>query len=113
MKHLLLILVVLINSLLLTAQNLQSPDDYLGYKIGTRFTRHHKIVEYFNAVALAKPDMVKIEKYGATNKGRDLIIAYIALPENLAKLDAVRLTEKLKGGEVIEDARGRFAMNRP
>jgi len=111
MKHLLLILVVLINSLLLTAQNLQSPDDYLGYKIGTRFTRHHKIVEYFNAVALAKPDMVKIEKYGATNEGRDLIIAYIALPENLAKLDAIRLNNlrlagltKDKAAPVIDGA---------
>jgi len=111
MKQLLLLAAVLFNTLLLCAQNLQSPDDYLGYKIGTRFTRHHKIVEYFNAVARAKPDMVKTEKYGVTNEGRDLMIAYIALPENLAKLDAIRLNNlrmaglaKDKAAPVVEGA---------
>lgn len=72
------------------AQGLQSPDQYLGYKIGTRYTRHHKLVEYFRAVAQAKPDMVKIEKYGETNEGRELILAFIASPANLQKLDAIR-----------------------
>ncbi|WP_153796717.1 M14 metallopeptidase family protein [Foetidibacter luteolus] len=92
MKQLLLLLATaLLNTSISFAQTLQSPDDYLGYKIGTRYTRHHKIVEYFNAVAQARPDMVKIEKYGATNEGRDLVIAFIALPENLQKLDAIRL----------------------
>lgn len=73
-----------------SAQTLQSPEQFLGYKIGTRFTRHHKIVEYFKAVAQAKPDMVKTEKYGETNEGRELMLAYVALPENLKKLDAIR-----------------------
>jgi hypothetical protein len=27
--------------------------------------------------------MVKVEKYGETYEGRDLMLAYIALPENL------------------------------
>ncbi|HEX3023970.1 MAG TPA: M14 metallopeptidase family protein [Chitinophagaceae bacterium] len=72
------------------AQIVQSPEQFLGYKIGTRFTRYHKIVEYFKAVAQAKPDMVKTEKYGETNEGRELMLAYIALPENLKKLDAIR-----------------------
>ncbi len=72
------------------AQGLQSPEQYLGYKIGTRYTRHHKVVEYFRAVAQAKPDMVKIEKYGETNEGRELMIAFIASPENLQKLESIR-----------------------
>ena len=72
------------------AQTVQSPEQYLGYKVGTRYTRHHKIVEYFKAVAQAKPDMVKTEKYGETNEGRELMLAYIGLPENLQKLDAIR-----------------------
>ena len=73
------------------AQTLQSPDDFLGYKVGTKFTRHNKIVDYFKAVAAAKPDMVKVEKYGETYEGRDLMLAFIALPENLQRLDAIRL----------------------
>jgi len=77
-------------SMATVAQTVQSPEQFLGYKIGTRYTRHHKIVEYFKAVAQAKPDMVKTEKYGETNEGRELMIAYIASPENLQKLDVIR-----------------------
>ena len=72
------------------AQGLQSPDQYLGYKVGTRYTRHYKIVEYFRAVAQAKPEMVKLEKYGETNEGRELMLAFIASPENLQKLESIR-----------------------
>jgi hypothetical protein len=72
------------------AQNLQSPEQYLGYKIGIRYTRHHKVVEYFRYVAQQRPDMVKIEKYGETNEGRDLILAYITSPENLQRIESIR-----------------------
>ena len=72
------------------AQTVPSPDHFLGYKVGTRFTRHHQIVSYFNAVAQAKPDMVKIMPYGKTNEGRDLLVAAIGLPENIAKLESIR-----------------------
>jgi len=73
------------------AQTLQSPDQFLGYKIGTKFTRHYKIVDYFLAVAKAKPEMVKVEKYGETNEGRELVLAYISTPQNLQQLESIRL----------------------
>ena len=31
------------------------------------------------------PDMVKVEKYGETNEGRELMLAYIAITGKLAK----------------------------
>src|SRR4029078_10533717 len=80
------------------AQTLQSPDDFLGYKVGTKFTRHFKIVDYFKAVAAAKPDMVKVEKYGGTFEGRDIMLAYIELPENLQKREAIRLNNLRMAG---------------
>ncbi len=83
---------------LVNAQSLQSPEQFLGYKIGTHYTLHYKILNYFNAVAQAKPDMVKVEKYGETNEGRDLILAYIASPENMQKLDAIRLNNLRMAG---------------
>ena len=46
--------------LTIQAQTIPSPEAYLGYKVGTKFTRHHQIVSYFNTIAQAKPDMVKI-----------------------------------------------------
>jgi hypothetical protein len=72
-----------------TAQ-VQSPDQFLGYKLGSRYTPHYKIVNYFNQVAKQSPDMVKLEQYGETNEGRPLLLAYIASKENLANLEKIR-----------------------
>ena len=102
MKKLLLVSLLCMFVASLFAQGLQSPEQYLGYKIGTRYTRHHKIVEYFRAVAQAKPDMVKLEKYGETNEGRELLTAFIASPENLQKLESIR-TNNLKLAAVSAD----------
>lgn len=72
------------------AQVVPSPASYLGYTVGTRFTRHHNIVSYFNTIAEAVPDRVKIINYGKTNEGRDLLVAAIGLPENIAQLEKIR-----------------------
>lgn len=90
MKRLYSVFTLLLLVNIVFAQTLQSPEQYMGYKIGTRYTRHHKVVDYFRSVAQARPEMVKIEKYGETNEGRELIVAYIASPENLQKLESIR-----------------------
>jgi len=69
---------------------LQSPEQFLGYKIGTRYTPHWRIVEYYKHVAASVPNMVKVEQYGKTNEGRPLIVAYVATPGNLSNLEAIR-----------------------
>ena len=53
-------------------------------------SRHHRVVEYFRSVATAKPEMVKLEKYGQTNEGRELVISIIASPENLKRIETIR-----------------------
>ncbi|MDB5249020.1 MAG: zinc carboxypeptidase [Segetibacter sp.] len=90
MKHrsILSVLFLFVSNLLFA--QVQSPEQFLGYKIGTRFTPHYKIVNYVKSVGLARPDMVKVEKYGETNEGRELLLAYIASPANLAKLEEIR-----------------------
>ncbi len=72
------------------AQSVQSPQQFLGYKLGSRYTPHYKIVAYFKAVAQAVPSMVSIEKYGETNEGRELLLAYVSLAENSKKLETIR-----------------------
>jgi hypothetical protein len=67
-----------------------SPEQFLGYKVGTRFTRHHQIVNYFTAIAAAKSDMVKLIPYGKTNEGRDLMVAAIGTAENIKNLEQIR-----------------------
>ena len=69
---------------------LQSPAQYLGYTVGTKFSRHHQIVSYFKAVADAVPDKVKIIPYGKTNEGRDLFVTAIGTPEHIAQLEQIR-----------------------
>ncbi|HWB27219.1 MAG TPA: M14 family metallopeptidase [Chitinophagaceae bacterium] len=80
------------------SQNIPSPEQFLGYKVGTRFTPHWKLLAYFKAVADAAPSMVKLQPYGQTYEGRDLEVAFIALPENLQKLDAIRLNNLRMAG---------------
>ena len=69
---------------------LRSPDEFLGYPLGNKFTPHYKIVNYFNQAAAAMPQMMKLEKYGETNEGRELLLAFVSSTENMAKLDEIR-----------------------
>ncbi len=87
-KYLLVALLAITQSLF--AQTVQSPEQFLGYPIGTKYTRHHKIVEYVKSVAAAKTGMVVTEQYGTTNEGRELMLAYVSTPENIQKLEAIR-----------------------
>ncbi|MBK8496075.1 MAG: zinc carboxypeptidase [Chitinophagaceae bacterium] len=84
-----LLFLLLLTSTSLIAQ-LKSPDEFLGYSLGSRFTPHYRIVNYFNQTAAAMPQMMKLEKYGETYEGRDLLLAIVSSPENIARLDEIR-----------------------
>ncbi|MEP6676421.1 MAG: M14 family metallopeptidase [Ferruginibacter sp.] len=84
-----LIAAFLFISSIATAQ-LKSPGEFLGYELGTKFTPHFRIVNYFNHAAAAMPQMMKLEQYGETNEGRPLLLAIIASPENFSHLEDIR-----------------------
>ena len=44
----------------------KSPEEFLGYKVGSRYTPHWKIVNYFQSVTAASPGLVKLQQYGET-----------------------------------------------
>ena len=69
---------------------LQSPEQFLGYPLGAHYTPHYKIVNYVNYIAGKVPDIVKVEKYGETNEGRPLLLAFIASKENFSNLENIR-----------------------
>lgn len=79
-----------------------SPESFLGYPLGKSFTPHDRIVAYFKEVARTAPGQMKLEQYGATYEGRPLLLAYIASPENLRRLEDIRLNNLrlagVKGG---------------
>ncbi len=72
----------------------QTPDAFLGYSLGDRFTRHHRVVEYFRYVDQQLPQ-VTVTQYGETYEKRPLIYAVIASPENMLNLEQIR-TDHLK-----------------
>jgi len=87
--HLLLIL-FLFTSNLIQAQSLKSPDEFLGYPLGSKYTPHFKIVNYFNYAATVAGTQMKLEQYGETNEGRPLLLAYIASSSNFLQLEDIR-----------------------
>lgn len=83
-----------------SAQVPTTPDAFLGYTLGERFTPHHRIVAYFEQVA-AQSDRVQLTSYGETNEGRPLMLAFISTPANLARLEEIRVAN-LRRARLLE-----------
>ena len=66
-----------------------SPQQFLGYPIGSHHTRYDKIVEYMRVLEKAS-DRIKVVSIGETNEHREQIIVHFAKPENLSKLKTIR-----------------------
>ncbi len=88
-------LVIALISLTSFAQQLKSPSDFLGYELGTRFTRHHQVVDYYTYLAANANKNVILKKYGTTNEHRKLQIAILSSVQNIANIDVIR-AEHLK-----------------
>ena len=97
---------LLLSSLLLVCvlpvqgQAVHSPSDSLGSELGSRFTRHHQIVSYFEHVGQAS-DRVEVTSYGSTNEGRQLTLAFVSTPENLRNLEQIRV-DNLRRARLLE-----------
>ena len=89
----------LLFTFVLTAQSLKSPAEFLGYEIGTQFSRHADVVRYFEYVA-QNSDWVTYQEYGKTNERRPLTYAVVTTPENLANLETIR-TNQLKNVGIV------------
>ena len=86
------------------AQTAPSPEAFLGYPLGAHFTPHHHVVDYFKAVAAAVPDRVQLEQYGTTYEGRPLVLAYVASPANLRRLESIRRNNLRLAGMLHDSA---------
>lgn len=88
MRRFVLMAVVILGAFFADAQ-VPTPGQFLGYPLGTQFTPHYKVVDYFKQVA-ATAKNVKLEQYGTTYEGRPLVMAIVASPENIGRLDEIR-----------------------
>ena len=73
------------------AQNttLQSPEQFLGYEPGERFTPHHRVLDYARHVAETS-DRVTFHPYGTTYENRELYYLVVTTPENHRHIDEIR-----------------------
>ncbi|MGB4816618.1 MAG: M14 metallopeptidase family protein, partial [Ferruginibacter sp.] len=68
---------------------LQSPDAFLGYRLGSRFTPHYKVVAYCEHVA-QNSKMVQLQQYGETYEHRPLLAAFVGTEANIGQLEKIR-----------------------
>ena len=73
------------------SQNLKSPSDFLGYDIGTQFSRHSQVVDYFNHVSEEMDKNTLLINYGKTYERRPLFYAVISSEANIAEIENIRL----------------------
>ena len=81
---------------LFSLAQLKSPSEFLGYELGTQFTSHHEVVDYYQYLAEAEPQRMKLIEYGKTNERRPLLLATISSKENMQNLEKIR-EEHMKG----------------
>ncbi|NIX65775.1 zinc carboxypeptidase [Gaetbulibacter sp. S0825] len=98
-----IVLVVLCSVSITMAQQIKTPSEFLGYELGTQFSRNHQVVDYFKHVASTMPNQVKLEQYGETYERRPLIHAYISSEENMKNLETIR-ENNLKNAGIMSGA---------
>ncbi|PAU94113.1 zinc carboxypeptidase [Aliifodinibius salipaludis] len=74
--------------------DIQSPSEFLGYELGSQWTPHHKVMDYFWHVAETS-SMVEAKEYGESYEGRQLMLAFVSNTENMNQLEEIR-TNNLK-----------------
>ncbi len=75
-------------------QKLLSPEEFLGYQLGERFTPHHRMLDYFKHVDAVMSN-VEVKQYGETYEHRPLIYAVLTSQDNFSQLEKIR-TDNLK-----------------
>jgi hypothetical protein len=84
-------------SVSISGQNTKSPEQFLGYTPGQRFTLQNRVNDYFRHVAETSPYAEYLE-YGETWEGRPLSVCIVSAPENLANLEKIRVSNLQRTG---------------
>ncbi|MEY3678809.1 MAG: hypothetical protein RI924_950 [Bacteroidota bacterium] len=84
-----LVLSLMLTCIGLQAQEIQSPEQFLGYALGEHYTPHYRVLEYFRYVSSVSKN-VKLQEYGKSTEGRPLIVAFIASTDHMNRLEEIR-----------------------
>ncbi len=69
-----------------------TPTDFLGYEAGELHTHHFRMEDYFEALREAVPERMRIQTYGESYEKKRLFYAIVTSPENLERLEEIRLS---------------------
>ncbi|UNY98860.1 zinc carboxypeptidase [Zhouia spongiae] len=87
-----LLIIAFLSALIATSQPVKSPSGFLGYELGSYFSRHHQVIDYYKHLARTYPEKIRLEEYGKTYEGRELLLVFISSEENINNLENIRKT---------------------
>ncbi len=93
--------------------SITTPDALLGQRHGSRLAHHSEVLGAFRLWA-EQSDRMKIETFGKTHEGRELVYAVITSPANHGRLDQLMADHaKLAAGSLSENAAAEMARTAP
>jgi hypothetical protein len=77
------------------AQSLPTPEEYLGFRVGTdkKLATWPQVVEYMHMAARAS-DRVQVAELGKSTMGHPFLLMTISAPENLARLEQIKADQR-------------------
>jgi hypothetical protein len=88
-RSLIAVLLIIIPGFALAQNAIPTPDEFVGYKLGDRFTPYNRILDYFDELAKRSP-LITVQRFGSTYEGRPLVLATITSAKNRANLETIR-----------------------
>ena len=88
-----------------TAQSLKSPEEFLGYKVGTdyKIADYETIQKYFKHLA-ENSKMIVYEEIGKTVQDRNMFMAILSSEDNIKNLDKLQnIVKQLSDPRKITD----------
>jgi len=92
-----LLFFIILFSQIFRGQEIKSPSQFLGYELGSRFSRHADVVRYFEHVA-KNSNLVNYQHYGNTNERRPLTYAVISSEKNMGEIQSIQQSHLSSAG---------------
>ncbi len=81
----------------LVHSQIKSPEEFLGYELGEKFSRHHQVVDYYKHLS-ENSNKISLLEYGKTYENRPLLLAFVSSKENIENLENIRLDNLRRAG---------------
>tara|TARA_B100001559_G_scaffold21949_1_gene17848 strand:- start:3500 stop:6298 length:2799 start_codon:yes stop_codon:yes gene_type:complete len=85
--------------------NVQPPDEFLGFTLGSRPVHHNEVIDYYNYLDKLLDNIV-LTQYGYTYEGKPLVYLMISSKKNMANIDNIKKSiSMLADPRTLDDAK--------